>query len=99
METLLILNISRGINRPSQLQRINIKATRRVLNQQLKALEGHGIVFKIIHAELPLKVEYFLTEQGKSLLPLLEVMNSWGEQYSQNPEEVPLVKLSDLAAV
>lgn len=85
----LILDIYDGFNRPSQLQRHNLKAPKRVINQQLKELEEHGVISKVIHAELPLKVEYFLTSLGESLLPLLRMMTEWGNQYNQYPLKTP----------
>jgi DNA-binding HxlR family transcriptional regulator len=77
----LINSINKGYRRPSQLQRTNSTATRRVLNQQLKELEEHGIIKKVIYAELPPKVEYYLTEFGESLLPVINMIEKWGEEH------------------
>ena len=87
----LIFNISRGYRRPSQLQRLNPNATRRVLNQQLKELEEHGVVRRVVYAELPPKVEYFLTEIGESLMPIIRTMDNWGSQYMNNTHQLPIV--------
>ena len=76
----LIYYIDQGAKRPSELQRQNPTATRRVLNQQLKELEEHGIVKRVVYAELPPKVEYSLTEMGCSLLPVIHTMYNWGEE-------------------
>ncbi len=75
----LLYSIRRGVNRPGQLQQANPKASRQVLNQQLKELEAHGIIRKVVHAQLPPKVEYFLTELGESLIPVLDAMTAWGD--------------------
>ena len=93
----LILDIINGFNRPSELQRHNLKADRRVLNQQLKELEEHGIIYKVIYAELPLRVEYFLTDLGNSLVPLLKLMSKWGEQYNLAPHKIPVLNFSESA--
>ncbi len=85
----LIFNINRGYRRPSQLQRLNPNATRRVLNQQLKELEEHGVVRRVVYAELPPKVEYFLTEIGESLMPVIRTMDNWGFQYLNDPHQLP----------
>lgn len=77
----LIHEISIGITRPSDIQRSIGIASKRVLNKQLKELEQMGIVTKTIYPILPLKVEYHLTEAGKSLLPIIEAMEKWGEEY------------------
>jgi DNA-binding HxlR family transcriptional regulator len=76
----LIYYIDQGAKRPSELQRQNPTATRRVLNQQLKELEEHGIVKRVVYAELPPKVEYSLTDMGRTLLPVIHVMYNWGEE-------------------
>lgn len=85
----LIRNIQKGTNRPSDIHRNNLNATKRVLNQQLKELEEHGIISKMIYHQLPLKVEYHLTDLGISLIPIMDMMSSWGEQYNTNPERIP----------
>lgn len=80
-KTCLLFNIRDGINRPGQLQLHNPKASRQVLNQQLKELEAHGIIRKVIYPQVPPKVEYYLTELGQTLIPVLEAMSAWGISY------------------
>jgi DNA-binding HxlR family transcriptional regulator len=74
----LINCIHRGIHRPSELARHNPTASKRVLTLQLKELEAHGVVRRVIYPELPPKVEFFLTERGESLLPIIHLMEKWG---------------------
>lgn len=80
----LIFNIMNGFRRPSELQRLNPLASRKVLNQQLKELMDHGVIDKIIYPELPPKVEYYLTPLGESLLPIIKKMDQWGTEYKEN---------------
>ena len=80
----LIFNIMNGFRRPSELQRLNPLASRKVLNQQLKELADHGIVTKIIYPELPPKVEYFLTPFGETLLPGIKKMDEWGVKHMES---------------
>lgn len=80
-KTCLIHNIRNGLRCPSELHRMVPYATPRVLNQQLSELEAHGIVRKVIYPVLPPKVEYFLTPEGESMLPIVDAMKAWGEQY------------------
>jgi DNA-binding HxlR family transcriptional regulator len=77
----LLYHIGQGVQRPSALQRHLPDATRRVLNVQLNELERHGLISKIIYPQLPPKVEYSLTEFGRSLLPIIEAMSSWGTEH------------------
>jgi DNA-binding HxlR family transcriptional regulator len=51
--------------------------TEKMLSIQLKALEEDGIIKRDVYAEVPLRVEYSLTEFGKSLIPLLEAISKW----------------------
>ncbi|WP_231389933.1 winged helix-turn-helix transcriptional regulator [Sphingobacterium pedocola] len=77
----LINSIHKGIHRPSELARKNPEASKRVLSLQLKELEEHGVVRKVIYPILPPKVEYFLTELGESLLPIITLMETWGSDF------------------
>jgi len=70
----LLYFISEGIKRPSELQRKIPGATRRVLNVQLNQLEGHGLVSKKVHADLPLKVEYSSTALGNTVIPVITAL-------------------------
>src|SRR5689334_24899109 len=75
----LLWFINEGYKRPSELQRKIPDATRRVLNMQLKELEGHELISKKIYPVVPPKVEYSLTEFGKSLIPVILTLGNWGE--------------------
>lgn len=77
----LIDSINQGIRRPSELAKKHPLASKRVLNLQLKELEAYGVVRKVIYPVLPPKVEYFLTEVGESLLPLVNMMENWGKDF------------------
>ncbi|MBC9934721.1 winged helix-turn-helix transcriptional regulator [Chitinophaga qingshengii] len=69
------------IRRPSEICRNITGLSLRVLNQQLKELEAGNIVYKKIYAEVPLRVEYYLTSWGESLWPVIVAMNEWGNAY------------------
>ncbi|MDN3550327.1 winged helix-turn-helix transcriptional regulator [Mucilaginibacter aquaedulcis] len=88
----LLYYISRGIQRPSELQREIPEATRRVLNVQLNQLEQHELITKKIYPQLPPKVEYSLTPFGESLLPVVMLMGKWGDD---NQEHLKRVILKD----
>lgn len=57
------------------------KITQKMLSQQLKKLESQNIISKEVFNEIPLKVEYSLTQKGKNLLPILNTMQEWGKNY------------------
>ena len=56
-------------------------ATQKVLTAQLRELERNGLVIRSVYPEVPLRVEYSLSELGKSLMPILKEINVWGESY------------------
>jgi len=55
-----------------------------MLTLQLRELEDAGIVARTVYAEVPPRVDYALTELGRSLQPVLIAMRNWGIAYSQN---------------
>ncbi len=79
----LLWFIHQGFQRPSELQRKIPGASRRVLTMQLKELESHELVAKIIYPVLPPKVEYYLTDFGQSLIPLVGAIGQWGDQHEE----------------
>ena len=58
--------------------------SKKVLTDNLRALESDGIVEREVFAEVPPRVEYSLTELGKTLKPLLDVMSNWGTDYKNS---------------
>lgn len=86
----LLWFINEGFQRPSELQRKIPDASRRVLNIQLKELEQHELVSKIIYPVVPPKVEYSLTEFGKSLIPVISALGYWGDANEERLRSVIL---------
>ncbi|MBC8152696.1 MAG: helix-turn-helix transcriptional regulator [Bacteroidetes bacterium] len=87
-KTYLLYSIAYGIQRPSALQRSIPEASRRVLNVQLNELEQHGLIGKTIYPQLPPKVEYYLTDFGRSLMPVIDAMTQWGDDHRAQLERV-----------
>lgn len=84
----LIWAMHSGIKRPGELQRKIPKASRRVLDAQLNQLIEHGLIKKVVYDELPLKVEYELTELGESLIPVIKLTAQWGEDHRSELEQL-----------
>tara|TARA_Y100001001_G_C7971017_1_gene295940 strand:+ start:372 stop:563 length:192 start_codon:yes stop_codon:yes gene_type:complete len=51
--------------------------TRKVLTEQLRELEEDGIILRTAYKEIPPRVEYQLTDQGKAMLPILDSLKDW----------------------
>ena len=86
----LLWFINEGFNRPSELQRKIPDASRRVLNIQLNELEKHELIEKTIYPVVPPKVEYKLTEFGKTLIPVISALGHWGDDNADRLREVIL---------
>ena len=71
-----------GRVRFSELKRRVGCVTQRMLTKQLRELEATGLVNRIVYAEVPPRVEYELTDEGKSLKPLLNALKKWGEAHA-----------------
>lgn len=69
------------ILRYGEIKRMVNGITHKMLSQQLKELEGDGFIYREAYHQVPPKVEYSLSEQGQSLLPILAAMSSWGESH------------------
>jgi DNA-binding HxlR family transcriptional regulator len=68
------------IRRFSELERAIPAISQKMLAQQLRQMESDGIVRRIVHPQVPPKVEYCLTEWGQSLCPALDALLQWGER-------------------
>lgn len=66
-----------NIMRFSELERAIPAVSQKMLIQQLRQMEGDGIVRRIVHHQVPPKVEYCLTEWGQALCPALDALLSW----------------------
>ena len=58
--------------------------SRKVLTDNLRALESDGLIEREVFAEVPPRVEYSLSELGKSLQPIWDAMEEWGEMYKKS---------------
>lgn len=68
-----------GTKRFNELQKLLTKVTQRTLTNQLRELESDGLVHRKVYAQVPPKVEYSLTDKGRSLEPVLINMRDWGQ--------------------
>lgn len=79
--------LANGTMRFKELQRSIGKVSQKVLTDNLRAMEDYGIVHREVFAEVPPRVEYSLTETGRSLQPVLDAMWAWGEGYKERLRE------------
>lgn len=81
---LIIFLISQDINRFGKMGMMLKGISKQMLTTQLRELEQDGIIDRKIYPEIPPRVEYFLTDKGKLLLPIIEQMKVWGNAFLIN---------------
>ena len=81
-KVLILYYLNGETRRFNELQRLLAGITQRMLTLQLRELENDGIVHREVYPQVPPKVEYSLTEFGRTLMPVIEAMHRWGEQYA-----------------
>ena len=77
----IIWRLKDGSKRYGELRRSLPKVTHKMLTQQLRELEQDEIIKRKVYAEVPPKVEYSLTLLGESIIPVIDLLREWGEQY------------------
>ncbi|OEU74507.1 MAG: HxlR family transcriptional regulator [Desulfuromonadales bacterium C00003068] len=82
-KSLVLWHLREKTLRFSQLQRRLARVTQKMLTQQLRDLERDGLVHRQVYAEVPPRVEYSLTDLGRSVIPILNLMCDWGREFDQ----------------
>ena len=87
-KALILWHLSEGTLRFSELRKVIHGVTPKMLTQQLRELESSKLIHREVYPVIPPKVEYSLTDEGRSLLPILMAMRDWGANYlrSKNME-------------
>lgn len=85
-KVLILRDLMPGTKRFGKLKKSIGSVSQKVLTAQLRDMEEKGLVNRKVYAEVPPRVEYSLTETGKSLKPILDAMKDWGEEYKKNNE-------------
>ena len=88
-KALILWHLSGGTLRFSQLQKLVTSATPRMLTLQLRELEQDGLVLRTVYPEVPPRVEYSMTDLGRSLMPILTAMRNWGAEYLRGKDIEP----------
>jgi DNA-binding HxlR family transcriptional regulator len=87
-KTTIIVLIEKGRNRFSEIRRTLPTISERMISKQLDELENDGLISRSVFAEVPPRVEYHLTEYGRSIYPIIREMRRWGH--------IQLARISDV---
>ncbi|MEL6715830.1 MAG: winged helix-turn-helix transcriptional regulator [Planctomycetota bacterium] len=79
----LVCHLLDGTKRFGELRRLTPNATERMITLQLRELEADGVLERTVYAEVPPRVEYALTDFGRSLAPVLAAMQNWGAAFKE----------------
>ena len=88
-KALILWHLAEKKLRFSDLRKVLSNATPKMLTQQLRELESCKLIHREVFPVVPPKVEYSLTETGRSLLPILVAMRDWGAQYLRKKDQEP----------
>lgn len=82
-KVLILRDLLPGTKRFGELKKSIGNISQKVLTAQLRAMEENGLVNRKVYAEVPPRVEYSLTELGRSLKPILDALWNWGAEYKE----------------
>lgn len=82
-KVLILRDLLPGTKRFGELKKSIGNVSQKVLTAQLRDMENSGLLTRTVYAEVPPRVEYSLTDLGKSLKPILDAMQTWGEEYKK----------------
>ncbi len=88
-KALIIWHLSESKLRYGQLRDLLVGITPKMLTQQLRELESSGLIHREVYPIVPPKVEYSLTDLGRSLMPILVAMRDWGAAYLRQSQTEP----------
>src|SRR5688572_26783412 len=83
-KTVVLWYLRKDKKRFSELRKLIPNITEKMLSLQLKALENDGIVKRKVYRVVPPKVEYYLTDFGMTLIPMLEEIARWGRGFAES---------------
>jgi DNA-binding HxlR family transcriptional regulator len=92
--SLVIMSLSEGTKRYSDLQRDIPLVSHKMLTQTLRRLEQKQLIVRVVYAEVPPRVEYTLTEMGQNLIPAIKNVLAWAETYAFELSQEPAVSPS-----
>lgn len=80
---MILRDLLPGTKRFGELKKSIGSVSQKVLTAQLRDMEESGLINRKMYAEVPPRVEYSLTDLGRSLKPILDAMWNWGEGYKE----------------
>lgn len=82
----ILYHLLEGTLRFSEIRRRLTSVTQRMLTTQLREMEADGLITRTVYAQVPPKVEYSLTERGRSLEPVIRALKTWGDLHIEQAD-------------
>lgn len=92
---IILYQLLDGTKRFNEFRRLNPGITQFMLTLQLRELERDGIIHREIYKEVPPRVEYSLTDFGRTVEPVIMSMKAWGESYKARLDENQTIQVED----
>ncbi|MFC4620503.1 winged helix-turn-helix transcriptional regulator [Camelliibacillus cellulosilyticus] len=86
---LILWHLVESTKRFNDLEKLIPDVSQKMLTQHLRELEQEGVIERTVYSTVPPKVEYSLSEYGKTLIPVAEVMCAWGENHNERKRKEP----------
>lgn len=96
---LILYYLGGGKKRTRDLLQILDGISQKVLTEQLRQLEADGLIEREVFAEVPPRVEYGLSEEGKTFLPVLQNLCDWGKSYDARHDNLVMPCTNAIQAV
>lgn len=93
----ILVHLYAGPKRLSELRRLLPEASQKVLIEQLREMEEHGIVSREVYRHVPPWVDYSATELGRSLEPVIKVLCDWGRHHAAELDQMGRLASCSLA--
>ncbi|SEN71094.1 DNA-binding transcriptional regulator, HxlR family [Mesobacillus persicus] len=93
---ILLYLLQQGTKRFSELKRSLPGITQKMLTKQLRELEDEDIIERVVYPQVPPKVEYSITEYGRTLEPILEAMHEWGKSHTAHKRKKSQQQLTEI---
>lgn len=87
-KVVILFYLFEGPKRLSELKRLSPSVSQKVLVQQLREMEEHGLLTRKVYAQVPPRVDYTITKLGKSLQPIIATLCDWGKRHRDALEAI-----------
>jgi DNA-binding HxlR family transcriptional regulator len=90
-KVLIVWHLSFGSRRLAEIRDLLPGVSEKVLTAQLRELEHHGVIRRLVTETVPQRVDYILSHAGSELIPVMEAICGWGTKHLGVPPSIPRI--------